>query len=192
MSNNTQRLLIKIIKEWRENLDNIFFLGALLTDLSKAADCIPHDLSIAKLSAYGLSGNSLCYIYSSLKHRKQCVQINNKQGDFDTIMSGVSQSSIFGPILFSIFFSQWFFLIISKVFVHNFVHDKTMQFYKNTQRASYDFTIRMRNSNKLTLQQQNDSKSCKFQVFLLDKGISDNTNTEVETYFVSKASQSSY
>ena len=67
-----------------------------------------------------------------------------------------------------------------------------MQFYKNTQRASYDFTIRMRNSNKLTLQQQNDSKSCKFQVFLLDKGISDNTNTEVETYFVSKASQSSY
>ena len=50
----------------------------------------------------------------------------------------------------------------------------------------------MRNSNKLTLQQQNDSKSCKFQAFLLDKGISDNTNTEVETDFVSKASQSSY
>ena len=50
----------------------------------------------------------------------------------------------------------------------------------------------MRNSNKLTLQQQSDSKSCKFQAFLLDKGISDNTNTEVETDFVSKASQSSY
>ena len=115
-------------------MDNIFFLAALLTDLSNAVNCIPHDLSITKLSAYGLSSDSLCYIYSSLKHRKQCVQINNKQGDFDTIMSGVSQSSICGPILFSIFLNQWFFLIISKVFVHNFVHDKTLCSFTKTLR----------------------------------------------------------
>ena len=98
---NTQNVLIKMIEEWRENLDN-FFVGAVLTKFSKAFDCIPHDLLIAKLSANGLSSDSLCYIYSYFKDRKQHVQINNKQSEFDTIISGVPQGSIFGPILFNI------------------------------------------------------------------------------------------
>ena len=88
-SHNTQHVLIKKIEEWRKNLDDNFLVGVVLTDLSKAFDCIPHDLLIAKLSAYGLSSDSLCYIYSYLKDRKQCVQINNKQSEFDTIISGV-------------------------------------------------------------------------------------------------------
>ena len=87
-SYNTQHVLIKLIEEWREKLDN-FFVGVVFTDLSKAFDCIPHDLLIAKLSAYGLSSDSLCYIYSYLKDRKQWVQINKKQSEFYTIISGI-------------------------------------------------------------------------------------------------------
>ena len=102
-----------MIEKWRENLENIFFVGAVLTDLSKAFGCIPHDLLIAKLSAYGLSSDSLCYIYSYLKDRKQCVQINNKQSEFDTIISGVTQGSIYGPILFNIFIYDFSFLFQS-------------------------------------------------------------------------------
>ena len=63
-SYNTQNVLIRMVQEWKENLDNNFIEGAVLTDLSKAFDCIPHDLLIAKLSAYGLHTDSLCYIYS--------------------------------------------------------------------------------------------------------------------------------
>ena len=59
-SHNTQHVLMKMIEEWRENLDNNSFVGAVLTDFSKAFDCISHDLLIAKLSAYGLSCDSLC------------------------------------------------------------------------------------------------------------------------------------
>ena len=51
-----------MVEEWKENLDNNFNVGAVLTDLSKAFDRIPHDLMIAKLSAYGLNSDSLCYI----------------------------------------------------------------------------------------------------------------------------------
>ena len=37
--------------------------GALLTDLSKAIDCIPHDLFIAKLDAYGFQTDALSVVY---------------------------------------------------------------------------------------------------------------------------------
>ena len=48
--------------EWRKKLDDNFVAGAVLTDLSKAFDCIPHDLLIAKIAAYGLSEEALMYI----------------------------------------------------------------------------------------------------------------------------------
>ena len=54
-----------------------YFIGIVLVDLSMAFDCIPHDLVIAKLAAYGLDKNMICYIYSYLKSRKQCVSAKN-------------------------------------------------------------------------------------------------------------------
>ena len=48
-------------EEWRK-LDDNFVVGAVLTDFSKTFDCIPHDLLIAKLAAYGLSEEALMYI----------------------------------------------------------------------------------------------------------------------------------
>ena len=51
-------------------------------NLSKAFDCIPHDLLITKLSAYELNGDALKYIYTYLKNRKQCVRVNNVCSDF--------------------------------------------------------------------------------------------------------------
>ena len=108
MSYSTRHVLIRMVEEWKENLDNNFIAGAVLTDLSKSFDCIPYDLLIAKLSAYGLNSDSLCCNYSYLKDRKQCIQTNKEQGEFDTIISGVAQGSIFGPILFNIFFNDLF------------------------------------------------------------------------------------
>ena len=91
-----------------KKLGQYYFVGAVLMDLSKAFDCIPHDLVNAKLAAYGFDKNMICYIYSYLKSRKQCVSVNNIKSTFEEIISGVPQNSIVGPILLNIFFNYFF------------------------------------------------------------------------------------
>ena len=84
----------------------MFLVGAVLMNLSKAFDCIPHDLLIAKLHAYGFSQKTVTFIYLYLKRRKQKVKVNNFLSDFLTLLSGVPQGSILGPILFNIFLND--------------------------------------------------------------------------------------
>ena len=45
-------------------------IGAVLMDLFKAFDCIPPNLLVTKLHAYGLSINAIKFIYSYIKRRK--------------------------------------------------------------------------------------------------------------------------
>ena len=44
-------------------------------DLSNAFDCLPHDLILLKLEAYGLSEKSINLLNSYLSGRKQCVKV---------------------------------------------------------------------------------------------------------------------
>ena len=107
---SSQNILISLKEEWRKTLDNNFVVGAVLTDICKAFDCIPHDLIIAKLSAYNFSDEALSYIYSYLTNRRQYVRINNTHSQLKTIISGVPQGSILGPILFNLSINDLSFL----------------------------------------------------------------------------------
>ena len=80
---SSQNILISLIEEWRKNLGINFVVGAVLTDLSKDFDCKPHDLLMAKLSAYNFSDEALPYIYSCLTNRLQSVRVNNTQSARD-------------------------------------------------------------------------------------------------------------
>ena len=57
-------LLISLKENWNENLNNNKIVGAVFTDLTKTFDCIPHDLLIAKMEAYGFNEDSLTFLYS--------------------------------------------------------------------------------------------------------------------------------
>ena len=100
--------MIGLIEDWRSHLDNDFLVGTILMDLSKAFDCIPHDLHIAKLDAYGFDEDALVLTYFYLKGRKQCVRINNKYSSFEEVISGVPQASVLGAILFNFYINDFF------------------------------------------------------------------------------------
>ena len=72
-----QNCLLVMLEKWRKCLDNKGSTGVILTNLSKAFDCLIHDLLIAKLNAYGFDYNSLKLIHSYLSNRLQRVRVNS-------------------------------------------------------------------------------------------------------------------
>ena len=100
-----------MIEKFKKSLDQGGEYAALLTDLSKAFDCLPHDLIIAKLHAYGFDKALLRLMHSYLTDRYQRVKINNSYNLWSLIKHGVPQGSILGPILFNIFLCDMFFMM---------------------------------------------------------------------------------
>ena len=90
-----------MLEKFKEAIDRGNQVGALLTDLSKAFDCIDPKLLIAKLYEYDVSSSALNIISSYLKHRTQPTKINNCFSARSNIEYGVPQGSILGPLLFN-------------------------------------------------------------------------------------------
>ena len=107
---STQTCLLVLNEKWRKAIDGKGFAGVLLTDLSKAFDCLNHNLLIAKLSAYGFDYNSLKLIGSYLDNRYQRVRINSMYSNWNKIIFGVPQGSILGSLLFNIYINDLFLL----------------------------------------------------------------------------------
>ena len=66
-----------MLEKFKEAIDRGNQFGALLTDVSKASDCIDHKRLIAKLYEYGFSSSALNIISSYLKHSIQRTKIND-------------------------------------------------------------------------------------------------------------------
>ena len=98
--------------------------GAFLTDLSKAFNCLDHELFTAKLNEYGFDLPGLRLVHAYLSNRKQRKKIENTYSTWMEITFGVQQGSILAPLLFNIFLADLFF-IINDIDTGNYVDDNT-------------------------------------------------------------------
>ena len=121
---STQYSLIGLLENWKRALDKSGIAGALLTDLSKAFDCLNHELLIAKMDTYGFNRKSLLLIASYLSNRKHRTKVNNSFTTWNDILSGIPQGSNLGLNLLNIYINDIFYFV-NKDFLANFADDNT-------------------------------------------------------------------
>lgn len=79
----------------------------VLLDYTKAFDMIHHEILIAILKYIGFTNNSSSLVASFLTDRAQRVVLGGQESQSHNITTGVPQGSILGPLLYSIFTSNF-------------------------------------------------------------------------------------
>ena len=108
---NTQQCLLVLFEKWKRSVDRGKAFGALLTDLSKAFDCLDHALLMAKCNAYGFGLLALRLIHDYLPNRKLRTKINCSYSEWLEIVFRVPQGLILRPILFNTFLVDVFLIM---------------------------------------------------------------------------------
>ena len=122
---NAQHALTRFLEKCKIYLDTGGKAGAVFMDLSKAFDCVKHDLLIAKLHAYGFNHDALTFLYSYLSDRQQRVKMNGSFSSKQKLNLGVPQGSVLGPLLFNIYLND-LLISVDDIEICNYADDTTL------------------------------------------------------------------
>ena len=103
---STNSALMSIVENIRTQLDNGEFAAGVFVDLRKAFDTVDHRILIQKLEHYGVRGISKKWFSSYLANRKQFASIGNCNSTTKTILIGVPQGLVLGPLPFLMYIND--------------------------------------------------------------------------------------
>lgn len=100
---STINAVVEVVSHIIEGFEAKEETSAVMLDLSKAFDMVPHTLLIDKLKFYCSQGNDVKLLESYLVDRYQYVKIRGKCSNLLKVVTGVPQGSVLGPFMFLIY-----------------------------------------------------------------------------------------
>ena len=154
---STTHALISLTETIRKCLDEGKFACGIFVDLQKASDTVEHDIPSTKLEHYGVRGLANDWFKSYLSDRKQFVSINGHDSNLASVLYGVPQGSVLGPLLFLIYIND-LNQAIKFCKVHHFADDTNLfHFSKSITKLNKYVNLDMKNltvwlnANKISL-----------------------------------------
>lgn len=127
-------LIREIFNAWENHMNAV----GVFCDLSKAFDCVDHEILLMKLNHYGIKDLSLNMVRSYLEDRIQKVEINRVRSLGSRVRMGVPQGSILGPFLFLIYINDLPHMLDNKSKIVMFADDTSLIFKVSRQVGNID------------------------------------------------------
>ena len=127
-------VLIHTTEVWKQALDSGKYVGVIMSDLSKAFDCLPHNLMLEKMKHYKFSLDAVKLLESYITNRFQRVKIGQDVSSWMELCKGVPQGSNVGPQCFNLYINDLLLELADQNIVpSNYADDNTCTVIGDTQ-----------------------------------------------------------